>query len=212
MAKVVVTNHVTLDGVMQSPGGRDEDPRDDFPFGGWAAVNQDSVMAEVMGRGMASGGALLFGRWTYERMYEAWHGRTDGNPFTEVLDNGTKYVASTTLSEPLPWQNSVLLAGDVCDAVAELKETRRGNLSILGSGKLIATLMTRNLVDEWVLPIHPVVLGTGQRLFADGVAPQSLRLIDSTVTTKGVVIATYETIDGSPPHVRAVDGAAADAR
>jgi dihydrofolate reductase len=201
MAKVVVTNHLTLDGVMQSPGGREEDPRGGFAFGGWAAINQDSVMAEVMGRGMASGGALLFGRWTYEKMYEVWHGRTDGNPFTEVLDNRTKYVASETLTEPLPWQNSVLLAGDVCDAVAQLKGTQSGHLSILGSGKLIATLMTRNLVDQWVLPIHPVVLGGGRRLFADGVAPQSLRLVDSTVTTKGVIVATYETIGGSSPHV-----------
>ena len=203
MAKVVVTNHVTLDGVMQSPGGRDEDPRDDFQFGGWAAVNQDSVMAEVMGRGMASGagGGLLFGRWTYEKMYEVWHGRTDSNPFTEVLDSRTKYVASTTLTEPLLWQNSTLLAGDVCDAVAELKATETGNLAILGSGRLIATLAARNLIDEWVLPIHPVVLGTGQRLFPAGVAPQSLRLVDSTPTTRGVVIARYETIAGPPPQV-----------
>ena len=203
MAKVVVTNHLTLDGVMQSPAGRAEDPRDDFRFGGWAAVNQDSVMAEVMGRGMAAGagGGLLFGRWTYEKMYEVWHGRTDGNPFTEVLDSRTKYVASTTLTEPLPWQNSILLVGDVCDAVAELKATETGNLAILGSGRLIATLMTRNLIDEWVLPIHPVVLGTGQRLFPAGVAPQSLRLVDSTPTTKGVVIATYETVAGPPPQV-----------
>ncbi len=201
MAKVVVTNHLTLDGVMQSPAGRQEDPRDEFPFGGWAAVNQDEVMMEVMGRGMAAGGAMLFGRWTYERMYEVWHGRTDGNPFTAAMDNSLKYVASTTLTEPLPWQNSILLTGDVRDAVAELKRTRAGNLSILGSATLIEALMTRNLVDEWVLPIHPVVLGTGWRIFADGVAPQSLRLIDTTVTTKGVIIASYATIDGSPPHV-----------
>ncbi len=201
MAKVVVTNHLTLDGVLQSPSGPQEDRRDDFPFGGWAAPNQDEVMMEVMGRGMASGGAMLFGRWTYESMFKAWHGRTDGNPFTEVLDNRTKYVASTTLSEPLPWQNSVLLSGDVCDAVAQLKRTQDGSLSILGSATLIATLMTRNLVDQWVLPIHPLVLGTGRRQFETGVAPQSLRLVDTTVTTTGVIIATYETIDGSPPHV-----------
>jgi dihydrofolate reductase len=201
MAEVVVTNHLTLDGVMQSPAGRLEDPRDEFPFGGWAAVNQDAVMMEVMGRGMASGGALLFGRWTYEAMYRAWHGRTDGNPFTEVLDSRRKYVASTTLTEPLPWQNSVLLAGDVCDAVAELKRTQVGNLSILGSATLIAALMTRNLIDRWVLPIHPVVLGAGRRMFENGVAPQSLRLADTAVTTKGVIIATFETIDGSPPRV-----------
>ena len=118
-----------------------------------------------------------------------------------MLDKRTKYVASRTLTEPLPWQNSVLLTGDVCDAVAELKAREAGNLSILGSGRLIATLMTRNLIDEWVLPIHPVVLGAGQRLFPNGASPQSLRLVDSTVTTKGVIVATYETIDGSPPHV-----------
>jgi len=200
MATVVVTNHVTLDGVMQSPAGRQEDERDGFPFGGWAAPNQDSVMMEGMGRGMAAGGAMLFGRWTYERMYTSWHGRTDGNPFTELLDNSRKYVASTTLSEPLAWQNSTLLSGDACDAVAELQDTQEGNLSILGSATLIRSLMTRNLIDKWVLPIHPVVLGTGRRMFPDGVAPQSLRLVDTVVTTTGVIIATYETIDGSPAH------------
>jgi dihydrofolate reductase len=201
MAKVVVTNHLTLDGVMQAPAGQEEDTRDGFAFGGWAAANQDSVMMEVMTQGMAAGGALLFGRWTYERMYEAWHGRSDGNPFTDVLDKRTKYVASTTLTEPLPWQNSILLTGDVRDAVAELKETQEGNLSILGSATLIETLMTGSLIDEWVLPIHPVVLGSGRRMFPCGIAPQSLRLVDTAVTTKGVIIATYETIGGAAPDV-----------
>lgn len=198
MAKVVVTNHLTLDGVMQAPGGPDEDTRGGFSLGGWAAGNQDRVMMEVMSKGMAEGGSMLFGRWTYELMYRSWHGRADGNPFTEVLDKRTKYVASTTLTEPLPWENSVLLTGDVCDAVARLKETDDGNLSILGSGKLIATLMPRHLIDLWVLPIHPAVLGTGQRLFPDGVMPQSLRLVDSAVTTTGVMIGIYETGDGAP--------------
>lgn len=199
MAKVVVTNHVTLDGVMQSPSSREEDERDGFALGGWAAANQDSVMLEFVGRRMGAGGSMLFGRWTYELMYRSWHGRTDGNPFTAVLDSRTKYVASRELEEPLPWQHSVLLSGDVCEAVAEMRERDEGNIAILGSGRLIESLMTRHLVDEWVLPIHPIVLGAGRRLFPSGVTPQSLRLADATVTTSGVVIATYETVGAFPP-------------
>jgi dihydrofolate reductase len=191
MSKVVVVNNVTLDGVMQAPGRPDEDTRDGFTHGGWALPYNDAVMGRAMGEGMATSGALLFGRRTYEDFYAVWPKRTD-NPFTEVLNNAQKYVASTTLTEPLPWQNSTLLKGDVAEAVASLKRQPGADIVILGSGELIQSLMRRNLVDEFVLLIHPLVLGSGRRLFADGGAFATLRLAKTVTTTTGVVIATYQ--------------------
>jgi dihydrofolate reductase len=191
MSKIVVTNHLTLDGVMQAPAGPDEDRRGGFEAGGWAAPNNDEVMDRVMGEGMARGGSLLLGRWTYEAFYAFWPHQTD-NPYTEVLNNSQKYVASTTLTEPLPWMNSTLLEGDVGEAVAKLKEQSDKDIGVLGSGELIQSLMQHNLIDEYLLLIHPVVLGSGRRLFRDGGPPANLRLVDSVTTTTGVVIARYE--------------------
>jgi dihydrofolate reductase len=188
--KIIVTNSISLDGVMQAPGSPDEDPRGGFPHGGWAGPYQDAVLAAKMGEGMARPGVLLFGRWTYERMSVAWRGRTD-NPYTEVLDKTTKYVASRTLTEPLDWPNSVLLKGDAADAVAELKSEGGPDAVILGSHTLIQALRRRNLIDQYVLLIHPLLLGRGLRLFPDG-PPTKMSLVDSVTTTTGVVIATYE--------------------
>jgi len=189
MGRIMVVNNVTLDGVMQAPARPDEDPRDGFQHGGWGLPYNDSVKGKVMAEGMAkSRGALLFGRRTYEDFFKVWPGRTD-NPFTEVLDNTQKYVASKTLKEPLPWKNSTLLEGDAADAVAKIKT--KEDLTILGSGQLIASLMRRNLIDEYMLLIHPLVLGTGRRLFDDGGAFAKLQLVDNVPTTKGVIIATY---------------------
>jgi dihydrofolate reductase len=190
MSRVVVTNHVTLDGVMQAPGRPDEDVRGGFDRGGWAIPDNDPVMGRVMGEGMAQPGALLLGRRTYEDFASYWPHQKD-NPFTEVLDNVQKYVASTTLSEPLPWKNSTLLEGDAADAVAGLKQQLGPDLGILGSGELIQSLRRRNLIDEYVLLIHPLVLGRGRRLFPDGASPAELRLVNSVTTTTGVIIATY---------------------
>jgi dihydrofolate reductase len=191
LGKVVVIEHVTLDGVMQAPGRPEEDDRDGFEHGGWAHARVDEVMGRVMGEGMARGGALLFGRRTYEDFLSFWPNQTD-NPYTEVLDNTRKYVASRTLKEPLPWRNSALLEGDAAAAVAKLKEEPGDDLGVLGSGQLVRSLMQRGLVDEFVLMIHPLVLGTGRRLFADGGAFAELRLTDTTTTTTGVVIAKYQ--------------------
>ena len=121
MRKLMVLEMVTLDGVMQAPGGREEDQRGGFTHGGWSAPYNDSVKMQIMGEGMSRGADLLFGRWTYEKMYNVWHGRTD-NPFTAVFERSQKYVASRTLKGPLPWVNSTLLEGDAADAVAELKQ------------------------------------------------------------------------------------------
>lgn len=191
MSKVIVTNNLTLDGVMQAPGRPDEDVRGGFDRGGWALPYNDAVMGRMMAAGMSETGAMLLGRRTYEDFASVWPQRKD-NPFTEVLDNVRKYVASTTLSEPLPWKNSTLLEGDAADAVAELKEHPGKDLVILGSGELIQSLRRRNLIDEYVLLIHPLVLGSGRRLFPDGASPASLRLVDSVTTTTGVMITRYQ--------------------
>ena len=191
MRQIVVTNNVTLDGVMQAPGRPDEDRRGGFRHGGWAGPYNDSVKGAMMGRGMAREVVLLFGRRTYEDFYGVWPHRTD-NPFTEVLNRTTKYVASTTLREPLPWENSVLLEGDAADAVARLKEEPGPDFSILGSGELIRSLRRRDLIDRYVLLVHPLTLGTGRRLFDDGDPLASFHLVESVPTTKGVIIATYE--------------------
>lgn len=191
MSKVVVTNNLTLDGVMQAPGRPDEDLRGGFDRGGWALPYNDEVMGQVMGAGMAQTGALLLGRRTYEDFASVWPERKD-NPFSEMLDNVQKYVASTTLAEPLPWMNSTLLAGDATDAVAELRQQPGNDLVILGSGELIQSLRRRDLIDKYVLLIHPLVVGPGRRLFPEGAPPAELRLVDSVNTTTGVIIATYE--------------------
>jgi dihydrofolate reductase len=189
MSRVVVINHLTLDGVMQAPGHPEEDTRDGFTHGGWAAPNVDEVINAAMGARMGSGG-LLLGRWSYERMLSYWN--TQDSPFKDMLNNANKHVASRTLREPLPWPNSTLLHGDVADAVAQLKQTPGKDLLVMGSGELIQTLMPHDLIDEYLLLIHPLVLGTGRRLFADGVPTATLRLVDSTITTTGVLIATYQ--------------------
>ena len=191
MTKVVVTNSLTLDGVMQAPGRPDEDVRGGFDRGGWALPYNDEVMGQVMGAGMAQTGALLLGRRTYEDFASVWPDRTD-NPFSEMLDNVQKYVASTTLAEPLPWKNSTLLAGDAADAMADLRQQPGNDIVILGSGELIQSLQRRDLIDRYVLLIHPLILGSGRRLFPDGAPPAELRLVDSVTTTTGVIIATYE--------------------
>jgi dihydrofolate reductase len=190
MGQVVVFTSLTLDGVMQAPGRPDEDTRGGFAHGGWAQRYSDPVMASVATEDMADTGSILLGRRTYEDFYSYWPHQTD-NPFTEVLDNTQKYVASTTLREPLPWRNSTLLEGDAAEAVAGLKRQQGKDMVVLGSGELAQALMRRNLVDRYVLLIHPLVLGTGRRLFPDGGAPATLRLVDSKTTTTGVVIATY---------------------
>ncbi len=140
--KVIVLNNVSLDGVMQAPGRPDEDERNGFDRGGWAQEYNDDVKSAAMGAGMASGAELLLGRRTYEDLYSAWHGQT-GNPFTQVLDNTPKYVASSTAQKPLIWENSTLLTGDVIAAVEELKKQNGPDLLIMGSNKLIQSLRAK---------------------------------------------------------------------
>jgi len=190
MRKITATVSLSLDGVMQAPGRADEDPRGGFEHGGWAQPYFDPTLAQIMGEGMSAGADLLFGRRTYEDFFKVWPGRTD-NPFTEVLDRSRKYVASRTLKEPLPWQNSVLLAGDAAETMARLKQEPGKDLALLGSGDLMQTLMRHRLVDEYVLLIHPLLLGRGRRLFNDDASRTALRLTRSVPTTTGVVISFY---------------------
>jgi dihydrofolate reductase len=190
VSRVVVINNVTLDGVMQGPGRAEEDTRDGFAHGGWAAANTDEVMMVALGARMGEGLRLLLGRRSYEGMLGYWN--TQDSPFKAALNNADKYVASRTLREPLPWPNSTLLQGDVAEAVAELKQQPGKDLIVWGSGELIQTMLRHDLIDELLLMIHPLVLGAGRRLFPDGGAPASLRLVDSTPTTTGVLVATYE--------------------
>jgi dihydrofolate reductase len=192
MSRLVVTNNLTLDGVMQAPGRPDEDRRGGFMHGGWAQPYADAVLGTKMAEGIANTEALLLGRRTYEDFASFWSTAPADIPYTAVLNNMPKYVASTTLREPLAWANSTLLAGDAVAAVARLKERLGKDIVVLGSGELIQSLMGHNLIDEYVLMIHPLVLGTGRRLFMDGGAYANLRLVDTTTTTTGVVIATYQ--------------------
>ena len=191
MSKLVVNENLTLDGVMQSPADPDEDRRDGFERGGWAPPYFDQVMGDAAAEGMAKEGAMLFGRRTFEQFASFWPTQPDDNPFAAVLNNRQKYVASRTLEEPLSWANSTLLRGDATEAVAELKE-QGTDLVVLGSGELVRSLMQANLVDEYVLLIHPLVLGSGRRLFVDDGPSASLRLVNTKTTTTGVVIATYQ--------------------
>jgi dihydrofolate reductase len=193
MRKLVVCTNVTLDGVMQGPARADEDQRVGFTRGGWGAPY--GAMAEV-GHVFGSADALLFGRRTFEDFYNVWPKRPD-SPFTPWLTNIRKYVASRTLREPLPWLNSVLLKGDTAQAVSSLKDEPGKDILIMGSGELIQALRGANLIDEYVLLIHPLILGSGRRLFPEGTPFSSLRLVESMATAKGVVIATYQ--PASPP-------------
>lgn len=193
MSRIVAFIHLTLDGVMQSPGRPDEDCRDHFERGGWAAPYNDADQMKAVGESMSRSGALLFGRRTYEDFYRVWPSRTE-SPFTPILNNSTKYVASRTVKEPLPWMNSILLSGDAKDTVAELRQRPGKDIVILGSGVLVQSLLRHGLIDELMLNIHPIVLGSGRRLFPDGGAPATLSMLESQTTSKGVLIVRYQPV------------------
>ncbi len=193
MGKVIVTNHLTLDGVMQGPGRPEEDTRDGFEHGGWGIPYGDEATVAKMGERMGGDRAWLFGRRTYEDLLTSWNAQ--GGPFKDALNNTRKYVASSNPATGLDWPNSTLLRGYIPAAVADLRESSSANLVIMGSGVLIGSLMAADLIDEYLLMIHPLVLGTGRRLFAGG-TQASLRLVDTTTASTGVLIATYEPARG----------------
>lgn len=198
MGKIVLFTNLTLDGVMQAPGGVDEDTRGGFRHGGWAAPY--GAMQDA-GDALPGMDALLLGRWTYEQFYGFWPRQT-GNPFAGMLSAMPKYVASTTLTEPLPWANSTLLHGDAMEAVATLKTEQSGMIVVMGSGTLTQSLMRARLIDRYVLLVHPLVLGSGRQLFSDGGAPATLKLVSAKSTSKGVAVLTYEPGDFNAPETK----------
>jgi dihydrofolate reductase len=190
MRKLLVTTFLTLDGVMQAPGGPGEDDSGGFAHGGWSVNYWDDLMGQVMDEAMSTPFDLVLGRKTYDIFAAYWPHATDeqgGKP----LNDATKYVASR--SRPtLEWRESVLIEGDAAEGIAALKKEEGPELQVHGSGNLIQTLMRHNLVDRYRLWVFPLVIGSGKRLFSDGTIPSGLRLVDSKVSTTGVVIGTYE--------------------
>jgi dihydrofolate reductase len=184
-----VSTFLSLDGVMQAPGGPEEDPTGGFTLGGWSVNFWDDSMGQRMGEAMSEPFDLLLGRKTYEIFAAHWPHVTD--PSADALNRATKYVASRTLKE-LEWTNSVLIGGNVGEEVVSLKEGSGPEIQVHGSRELIQTLMEHDLVDEYRLWTFPVLLGSGKRLFEGGTTPGTLRLVDSTTSTTGVVMATYE--------------------
>jgi len=190
MRKLIVSTFVTLDGVMQAPGGPGEDDSGGFAFGGWSVNYWDDQMGQVMGEAMSAPFDLVLGRTTYDIFAAHWPHRAD-DPGAKPLNDATKYVVSRG-RPALEWANSVLIEGDAAEGIAALKAGDGPELQVHGSGNLIQTLMRHSLVDEYRLWVFPLVIGSGKRLFADGTIPAGLKLVDSTVSTTGVVIGTYE--------------------
>jgi dihydrofolate reductase len=191
MRKLVVSEFLTLDGVMQSPGYPDEDPSGGFEHGGWQQpLMDDAAGAEIM-EGMAATDALLLGRITYEIFAGYWPSAAVDDPMAKTINSFTKYVVSTTMREPLDWKDSHVIAGDVPGEVAKLKQKSGKDIQVIGSGNLAQTLMRHELVDEYRLMTYPLVLGTGKRLFREGSPKTPLRLSDSKTSPNGVLIATY---------------------
>ena len=190
MRKLIVSTFLTLEGVMQAPGGASEDDSGGFAYGGWSVNYWDELMGQVMTEATSKPFAMVLGRTTYHIMAAHWPYASEDEG-AATFNNATKYVASR--SHPsLEWSNSVLIEGDAAEGIAALKQEDGPELQVHGSGNLIQTLLRHNLVDEYRLWVFPVVIGSGKRLFAEGTVPSGLRLVESTVSTTGVVIGTYE--------------------
>jgi len=190
MRKLIVSTFLTLDGVMQAPGGPEEDDSGGFAHGGWSVNYWDDRMGEVMGAAMSVPFDLVLGRRTYD-IFAAYWPHASEEQGAKPLNDATKHVASR--SRPtLEWRNSVLIEGDAAEGVAALKQQDGPELQVHGSGDLVQTLLRHGLVDEYRLWVFPLVIGSGKRLFADGTVPAALRLVDSQVSTTGVVMGTYE--------------------
>ena len=190
MRKLRVNTFLTLDGVMQAPGGPEEDTSGGFKHGGWSVNYWDDRMGQMMGEFMGKPYDLLLGRKTYEIFAAHWPNVKD-DPAADSLNNATKYVASRTLDNG-EWQNSTLIKANVEEQVARLKEESGPEIQVHGSGNLAQTLMKHDLIDEFQLMVFPLLLGAGKRLFADGTVPAGLKLVDSQTSGTGVVIARYE--------------------
>jgi dihydrofolate reductase len=197
MRKVIVNEWMTLDGVVQAPGAADEDTTGGFQHGGWHLPYFDDLSREWVVEGYAKAGGFLFGRRTYESLAAYWpNASEEEQPVAQPLNTKPKYVASRTLSGPLPWQNSTVLQGDVAAAVAGLKQEDGDDLHVIGSSELAHTLIEHGLVDEFRVMIDPLLVGGDKRIFRDDGARRPLRLVDSQVTTTGAILATYALAEG----------------
>ena len=190
MRKLIVNTFLTLDGVMQAPGGPEEDESDGFTYGGWSVNYWDDMMGEVMDEIMGVPFDLVLGRKTYD-IFAAYWPHASEESGAKPLNDATKYVVSRGRPK-LEWAKSVLVEGDAAEAIAALKMTDGPELQVHGSGNLIQTLLSHNLVDKFNLSIFPVVIGSGKRLFAEGTIPAGLKLVDNSVSSTGVVMGRYE--------------------
>ena len=191
MRKLVVIEFLSLDGVYQAPGDPNEDTEGGFRHGGWQRPYFDDVTGAAAGEGMAETDAHLFGRKTYEKMAAYWPTAPSDDPYAQHLNRVRKYVASRTLKK-VEWENSTLIRGDLAEEVEKLKEEPGKSIAVLGSGKLVQSLIEHDLVDEYDLFVFPIVLGSGKRLFRDSDQPRRLRLVDSKTTGTGGLILTYQ--------------------
>ena len=190
MRTLAVIEFVTLDGVMQGLASPDEDRDGGFEYGGWSAPYGDEVLGKKAGEGMPQTSAYLFGRKTFEHLAAHWPHESDQNPIAAHLNATPKYVVTTTLTS-LDWAGSHVLDGDVVESVTDLKAQGDGAIALLGSGVLVQTLIENDLIDEYRLFVHPIVLGTGKRLFRQAPRPLPMRLVDCTPTTTGVLLLSY---------------------
>jgi dihydrofolate reductase len=193
MARVVVSEFVTVDGVMQAPGGPDEDRTGGFEHGGWQLLElpDEEIGQYVMG-GLQEAGGFLLGRRTFDIFAAYWPKQPEDDPIAAAINSKPKYVASRTLQNPLEWNNSVVLGSDLASEVGRLRSEPGGDLVVIGSGDLVQSLARLGLVDAYHLMVYPLTLGTGKRLFRDGLGKQALRHTSSRTTSRGVVILEYE--------------------
>ncbi|MEO5927480.1 MAG: dihydrofolate reductase family protein [Patescibacteria group bacterium] len=191
MRKIITTTFVTMDGVMQAPGGPQEDTSGGFAYGGWQAGWDDDITGKVIEEFMTIPFEMLLGRRTYEIFAGYWPDHPEIELIAKPFNSTKKYVVSHE-SIPLPWNNSELVTGDVVAEIQKLKKLDGPDLWVWGSGNLIQTLLKNNLIDRMHIWIHPVTIGTGKKLFADGTQPKQFKLVDSKISTRGVIFATYE--------------------
>lgn len=190
MRRLIVSTFLTLDGVMQAPGGPEEDPSGGFEHGGWSVKYWDDEMGKIMDKATSKPFAMVLGRKTYDIMAAYWPDAPEETG-AKVFNDATKYVASKSHPK-LEWANSVLIEGDAAEGLSALKKEDGPELQVHGSANLIQSLLRHNLVDEYRLWVFPVVIGSGKRLFSEGTIPSGLKLVDQKVATTGVVIGTYE--------------------
>jgi dihydrofolate reductase len=190
LRKIVVLSFVTLDGVMQAPGGPEEDKAGSFKWGGWSVGYWDDFLGKIMGEQMGRPFDLLLGRKTYDIFAAYWPKMGDDNPAAAGLNKAKKFVVSTTLKKP-EWANTTVLKNNVVSEIKKLKEQDGPEIQVHGSGNLIQTLLKHDLVDEFRLKIYPVTLGNGKRLFAEGTIPAGFQLVESNASPKGVIVASY---------------------